>query len=94
VGDKESACGCAGIYSSHAAIEFYAAAFESVGALDKLEGFASFYGADFYGLPRNSEQITLLKEGYSIPDRFDFGDGKTLLPLAAGSSLSWRLQRN
>jgi len=93
VGDKESACGCAGIYSSHAAIEFYAAAFESVGALDKLEGFASFYGADFYGLPRNSEQITLLKEEHPIPDRFDFGDGKTLLPLAAGSSLSWRLQR-
>jgi len=94
VGDKESACGCAGIYSSHAAIEFYAAAFESVGALDKLEGFASFYGADFYGLPRNGAQITLLKEEQPIPDRFDFGDGKTLLPLAAGSSLSWRLQRN
>ncbi|MDQ7015773.1 MAG: dihydroorotase [Gammaproteobacteria bacterium] len=92
VGDKESACGCAGIYSAHAAIEFYAEAFESVQALDKLEGFASFYGADFYRLPRNKDQITLGKEPNPIPERFDFGAGKSVLPLASGTSLSWRLQ--
>src|SRR5512135_1623754 len=64
---KETACGCAGIYSAHAAIELYAEAFEAAKGLDKLEAFASFYGADFYGLPRNTDKITLMKESWDVP---------------------------
>jgi dihydroorotase len=64
---KEAACGCAGIYTAHAAIELYAAAFEEAGALDKLEGFASHHGADFYGLPRNKGGITLVREEWTVP---------------------------
>jgi dihydroorotase len=87
---KECACGCAGCYSAHAAIELYATAFEQAGALDKLEGFASFYGADFYGLPRNQEKITLEKRPWRVPDAYPFGDER-VVPLAAGETLAWQL---
>lgn len=87
---KESACGCAGIYSSHAAIELYTEVFEQANALDKLEGFASFYGADFYGLPRNTDRITLHKEDWTVPNSMDFGEDK-LIPLRAGEVVSWKL---
>lgn len=87
---KETTCGCAGIYSAHAAIELYAEAFEAAGALDKLEAFASFYGADFYNLPRNTQQITLIKESWKVPSDFDFGSDR-LVPLRAGESVGWRL---
>ena len=86
---KESACGCAGIYTAHAAIELYAEAFEDAGALDKLEGFASFYGADFYGLPRNLDTITLRREAWNVPKIFSMGD-ETVIPLRAGESLRWQ----
>ncbi len=89
--DKESACGCAGIYTAHAAIELYAEVFEAAGALDRLEGFASFHGADFYGLPRNSERITLVKEAWTVPETLDFGEGRRLVPLRAGETVAWRL---
>ncbi len=88
--NKESACGCAGIYTAHAAIELYAEAFERAGALDKLEAFASFYGADFYQLPRNRDSITLKKESWSMPEQLEFA-GETLVPLRAGESLVWKL---
>lgn len=88
---KEAACGCAGTYTAHAALEFYAEAFEQTGALDKLEGFASFHGADFYGLPRNQEQVTLIKQEQEIPDSYVFG-GETVVPLRASGKTAWRLQ--
>jgi dihydroorotase len=88
---KESACGCAGIYTAHAAVEFYAEAFETVGAMDKLEGFAAFYGADFYGLPRNTATITLIKQAWEIDASFPFGTD-TVVPLRAGGTLTWRMQ--
>ncbi|OOZ40554.1 dihydroorotase [Solemya pervernicosa gill symbiont] len=88
-GAKESACGCAGVYSAHAAIEFYAEAFDAAGALDKLEGFASHFGADFYGLPRNSDTITLKKESWEVPESYPFGDEK-VIPLRAGNPLNWK----
>ena len=87
---KESACGCAGIYTAHAAIELYAEAFEQLGALDKLEGFASFYGADFYRLPRNTDKITLRKESWQVPDSLAFGEHR-LVPLRAGETVRWKL---
>ena len=87
---KENACGCAGCYTAHAAIELYAEAFESVGALDKLEGFASFYGADYYGLPRNTEKITLRKEEWQVPASVGFGEHQ-LVPLRAGEKMKWKL---
>jgi dihydroorotase len=89
--DKESGCGCAGIFSAHAALEFYAAAFEQAGALDKLEGFASFYGADFYDLPRNQTTMTLVKETWQVPAELPFGE-QTLVPFFAGESLGWKLR--
>jgi len=89
-GAKETACGCAGIYSAHAAIELYAEAFEDAGALDKLEAFASFYGADFYGLPRNADTITLRREGWDAPARLGLGED-TLVPLRAGEAIRWRV---
>ena len=91
-GAKESACGCAGIFSAHGALEFYATAFEQAGALDKLEGFASHFGADFYGLPRNPDRVTLVKEAWTVPETIPFGDGSTLVPFFAGQYLTWRLQ--
>jgi len=88
---KEAACGCAGIYSAHAAIELYAEAFEAAGALDRLEGFASFHGADFYRLPRNSATITLRREPWRVPDSYPFGSD-VLVPLRAGDEVAWRLE--
>jgi dihydroorotase len=88
--DKESACGCAGCYSAHAAIELYAEAFERAGALERLEAFASFHGADFYGLPRNTATITLEREAWIVPHTYPFGED-SLVPLGAGETLRWRL---
>ena len=87
---KEHASGCAGCYTAHAAMELYAQAFDTAGALDKLEGFASFNGADFYGLPRNSGTITLRREQWSPPASFAFGEAE-LKPLAGGEALAWRM---
>ncbi|MBU6501398.1 MAG: dihydroorotase [Burkholderiales bacterium] len=87
---KEHASGCAGCYTAHAAIEMYAEAFDGAGALDKLEGFASFHGADFYGLPRNTDQITLRREAWTPPESFAFGEAR-LKPLRAGEVLPWRM---
>jgi dihydroorotase len=89
-GAKESACGCAGIYSAHAAIELYAEAFEQAGALERLEGFASHHGADFYGLPRNLETITLVKKEWQVPASYPFGD-EVVVPLRAGEGIAWQL---
>ena len=88
---KEAACGCAGIYTAYAAIELYAEAFEKANALDKLEGFASFYGADFYGLPRNTQKITLVKESWQVPASLPFA-GDELIPLRAGQSIAWKMR--
>jgi dihydroorotase len=87
---KESACGCAGIYTAHAAIELYAEAFEAVGALHRLEAFASFHGADFYGLPRNTETITLIKDQWEVPKEYKLGQD-TVVPMRAGEHVAWRL---
>ena len=87
---KESACGCAGIFSAHAGIELYAEIFEAEGILPRLQGFAAEFGADFYRLPRNQEHITLVKEPWSVPHSYAFG-GAELIPLRSGQSLSWRL---
>ena len=88
--EKESACGCAGIFSAHAAIELYAEAFEKVNKLDMLEGFASHYGADFYGLKRNTEIITLEKRPWTVPKSYSFSNSK-VIPFFAEEQLSWRL---
>jgi dihydroorotase len=88
---KESACGCAGVFSAHAAIELYAEIFDTEGMLPRLQGFASEFGADFYRLPRNTDQITLLREPWSPPASYPFPDGE-LVPLRAGSMIGWRLQ--
>jgi dihydroorotase len=87
---KEHATGCAGCYTAHAAMEFYAEAFDNVGALGRLEGFASFHGADFYGLPRNRGTITLRREAWTPPESFAFGEAR-LKPLRGGEPLVWRL---
>ncbi len=87
---KENACGCAGCYTAHTAIELYAEAFEAAGTLDRLEGFASFYGADFYRLPRNTETITLRKEEWQVPASVGFGEHQ-LVPLRAGEKMKWKL---
>ena len=87
---KESACGCAGMYSAHAALELYAEAFDEANALDKLEGFASCFGADFYRLPRNTQTIKLIKEDWRVADSLTFADDK-LIPLRAGETVHWKL---
>jgi dihydroorotase len=87
---KEHATGCAGCYTAHAAMELYAEAFDNAGALDKLEGFASFHGADFYGLPRNQETLTLSRETWTPPESFAFGEAR-LKPLRGAEPLCWRL---
>jgi dihydroorotase len=87
---KESACGCAGIYTAHAAVELYAEVFDAAGALDKLEGFASWYGADFYRLPRNTGHITLKKQAWRMPTSLAYEQG-TLVPLRAGETVAWRI---
>jgi dihydroorotase len=88
---KEHALGCAGCYTALTAIELYAQAFDNAGALDKLEGFASFHGADFYGLPRNTDTITLRRETWTVPETVPYGDA-TLKPLGGGETLNWKLQ--
>ena len=88
---KETACGCAGCYTAHAAIELYAEAFEQRNALDKLEGFASCHGPDFYGLPRNTDRITLVREDWVGPTELPLGE-QVVIPLRAGEKLRWRLQ--
>ncbi|RYZ10722.1 MAG: dihydroorotase, partial [Comamonadaceae bacterium] len=87
---KEHAYGCAGCYTALTAIELYAQAFDSVGALDRLEGFASFHGADFYGLPRNRGSITLRRERWTVPETVAFGEAE-LKPLCGGEVLEWKL---
>ncbi len=87
---KENACGCAGCYSAHNAIELYAEVFETAGALDRLEAFASFHGADYYGLPRNTEKVTLRREEWHMPHTVEFG-GSSLVPLRAGETMKWKL---
>lgn len=87
---KEHAVGCAGCYTAHAAMELYAEAFEAAGALDKLEGFASFHGPDFYGLPRNAGTVTLKRETWTTPESYRFGEAQ-LKPLRGGEALRWRL---
>jgi dihydroorotase len=87
---KEAACGCAGMYSAHAALELYAEAFEDAGALDRLEGFASFHGPDFYGLPRNAGTVTLRREEWPVPSAYAFG-GDVVVPMRANERLRWRM---
>ncbi|BAK75035.1 dihydroorotase, homodimeric type [Pseudogulbenkiania sp. NH8B] len=87
---KENSCGCAGMYTANAAIELYAEAFEAADALDQLEGFASFHGPAFYGLPRNADTITLVKESWTVPASLPYGD-QELVPLRAGESIGWKL---
>ena len=91
-GDKESACGCAGAYTAPAAIELYAMAFDEAGALEQLEGFASHFGPDFYGLPRNADSITLVREEWTMPTSFAYSDGQRIVPLQAGETLTWKMQ--
>lgn len=90
-GAKENACGCAGCFSAYAAIELYAEIFEDLGVLDNLEGFASHYGPDFYGLPRNTDSITLIKQSWQAPAELPFGED-VIVPLRAGETLRWQLQ--
>jgi len=87
---KESACGCAGVYTAHAALEFYAAVFDTLGALDKLEAFAAHFGADFYRLPRNRDTVTLRRETWTAPAQLPLGAG-ALTPLGAGQEQAWRV---
>jgi dihydroorotase len=89
-GEKESACGCAGCFTAHAALELYAEAFDRAGALDRLEAFASFNGPAFYGLPRNAARVTLVREPWEAPAELGFGE-TTLVPLRGGEKLAWRL---
>lgn len=86
---KESACGCAGIYTAHAAIELYAEAFDQANAIDKLETFASFHGADFYKLPRNAAKITITKQNWKVPDSYRTGN-ESIIPLRAGEDICWK----
>ena len=88
---KETDCGCAGIYTAHAGIELYAEAFEMAGSLDKLEGFASFHGADFYGLARNRRQITLVKNAHPVPEEIPYG-ADALVPLRGGATVAWSIE--
>ncbi|MBE9540114.1 MAG: dihydroorotase [Proteobacteria bacterium] len=88
--NKENSCGCAGIYTGHAAIELYAEVFEQLGALDRLERFAAHFGADFYGLPRNTDTITLEKQAWTVPSQLPLGE-EFLTPLRAGEEIAWRV---
>lgn len=90
---KEAACGCAGCYSAWSAIELYAQVFEDLGCLDKLEGFASHYGPDFYNLPRNSGTITLVKQDWTVPAEITLPDGSPIVPFFAEQQLSWQLKQ-
>jgi dihydroorotase len=88
---KEQACGCAGVYTAHAAIELYAEVFDAAGALSRLEAFASLHGADFYGVPRNGERLTLVRSACAVPEDFAYGEDR-LVPLRAGGSVGWSLK--
>lgn len=88
---KEAACGCAGVYTAHAAVELYAEAFDRVNALDKMEDFGSSFGADHYGIPRSTATLTLTKTPSKVPASFDFGDGKQLTPLRGGEEVLWSI---
>ena len=88
--EKESACGCAGIYTAPAALELYAEVFEEEQALDRLEAFAAFHGPDFYGLERNTSSLELVREGWTVPERYTFGAGE-VVPVRAGESVRWKL---
>lgn len=90
--NKENACGCAGCYSAWSAIELYTQVFEEMGVLDKLEAFASFYGADFYGLPRNTGTITLVKEEWTVPEEIVLPNGRPIVPFYAGQSVGWKVK--
>ncbi|MFD2189864.1 dihydroorotase [Pistricoccus aurantiacus] len=92
--DKEAACGCAGAFTAPAAIELYATAFDQAGALDKLEGFASHFGADFYGLPRNPRTLTLKREAWIMPETLAYAGDDRIVPLMAGESIPWKLVQN
>jgi dihydroorotase len=87
---KESDCGCAGIYTAHAALELYAEVFEAAGRLERLEAFAAHRGADFYGLPRNAGRVALERRTWRVPERLPFGDDE-LVPMRAGEELRWKL---
>lgn len=89
---KESACGCAGCYSAWSALELYAQVFEELGALNKLEGFASFHGADFYGIARNSGTVTLVKQAWQVPESIVLPNSHPIVPFFAGQTISWQLQ--
>lgn len=91
---KENACGCAGCYSAWSALELYTHVFEELGALDKLEGFTSFHGADFYGLPRNSTTVTLVKDTWTVPEEIILPNGNPIVPFYAGKEVHWRLLDN
>lgn len=90
---KEAPCGCAGIFSAHAALELYAQGFEAAGALDRLEAFASFHGADFYGLKRNAERIVLVRKPWLVPSAYAFGES-SVTPLAAGDTVDWQIEKS
>ncbi|MDQ6619327.1 MAG: dihydroorotase [Pseudomonadota bacterium] len=89
-GAKEQACGCAGCYTAHAALELYAEVFEDAGALHRLDDFAGGFGADFYGVPRNATTVTLAREPWRVPDEYPFGED-TVVPLRSGESLRWKV---
>ncbi|GAB3019294.1 dihydroorotase [Bowmanella dokdonensis] len=91
---KESACGCAGCYSAWSALELYAQVFEELGCIDKLEGFASHYGADFYGLPRNSDTLTLVRDPWQIPEQIILPNGNPIVPFHAGQMVNWKLKQD
>jgi dihydroorotase len=88
---KEAACGCAGVYTAHAGIELYAEAFDAAGAIGKLEGFASFHGADFYGLPRNAGRITLVRREWRVAEALGYGSD-SLVPMRAGDTVGWEIE--
>ena len=89
-GDKESACGCAGVYTAHGAVELYAEAFDNVGKLSNLEGFLSIHGAEFYGLDVNEKKMTLVKKRWDVPKNYDFGNSN-VTPLRSGESIAWTI---
>jgi len=89
---KESACGCAGCYSAWSALELYTQVFDGLNALDKLEGFASCHGADFYGLPRNPRTVTLVKESWTVPEKILLPNGKSIVPFYAGQEVHWKVK--
>ena len=92
--DKESSCGCAGVFTAHAAVELYAEVIDSVGALDKLENFTSLYGAQHYGLEvtkLNRKTLVLEKTAWTVPKSYDFGEGQTVTSMRAGETVAWRI---